>query len=183
MKDLLFSIDKTVLLVIDVQGNLAYRMFDKESLFRHIQALIQAAKIFNIPIVYTEQAPAKIGKTVPEIAAHMTGLSPIEKASFSCCGEEQFNQTLRKLRRKQILICGIETHVCVFQTTADVLSNGYAVQVVGDAVSSRTQENKNLALERMRQIGATITSTEMIMTELMRTSKHPKFREVLNLIR
>ena len=179
----MFSADNTVLLVIDVQGRLAYLMQEKEKLFKHLQALIKAATILDIPILHTEQSPDKIGKTIPEIAEMVPNLKPITKASFSACSEKSFMKELKLLKRKQIIAAGIETHVCVHQTVADLLRLKYEVQVVADAVSSRSMENKSVALDRMRSNGAVLTSTEMITTELIRTSAHPKFKEILGLIR
>ena len=180
---MLFSQDNAILVVVDVQGRLAYLMHDKDSLFKNIQGIIQAARILNIPVIYTEQVPDKIGKTVPEIQQYFLTQKAIEKASFSCCGEPAFLKAIDGTKRKQIIVTGIETHVCVFQTVADLLAKKYPVQVIADAVSSRTQNNKTYALNRMKDFGADMTSTEMAITELIRTSLHPNFREILGLIR
>lgn len=179
----MFSTSQSVLLVIDVQGNLAYKMHDKENLFRNIQGIIKAAYHLKIPIIYTEQAPEKIGQTVPEIANELMGHKPVVKTTFGCCGEPNFIDHLKSLKRNQIIVTGIETHVCVYQTVRNLLDLKYQVEVVGDAVSSRTQTNKRFALERMREKGADITCTEMLVTELLQTAEHPKFKDVLNLIR
>ena len=179
----MFSINNSVLLVIDVQGKLAHLMHDKDRLFKNIQGLIKAAHHLDIPVLCTEQVPHKIGPTISEIASQLKNEKFIVKISFSCCGEKQFVQQLKALKRKQIVICGIETHVCVYQTVADLVDMKYEIQVVADAVSSRTSENKELALTRIQSIGATLTSTEMIITELLKTSQHPKFKEILGLIR
>jgi nicotinamidase-related amidase len=183
MQNTLFSPQKSVLVVIDVQGKLAYLMHDKARLFRHIEALIKTAQYLDIPIIFTEQAPEKIGSTVPEISHLFPSQVPLIKETFSCCGSATFSSALTKLKRKQIIICGIETHVCVYQTVADLIRQKYDLQVVADAVSSRTNENKDIALARMTALGVDITSTEMLATELLRTSKHPKFKNVLSLIR
>jgi nicotinamidase-related amidase len=183
MPNTLFSPKTSVLVVIDVQGKLAYLMHDKDKLFRHLEALIKAAQYLDIPIIFTEQVPEKIGSTVPEIARLFPTQTPIIKETFSCCGSSEFNSALAKLKRKQIVICGIETHVCVYQTVADLTRQKFELQVVADAVSSRREENKNIALARMAYLGVDLTSTEMLATELLRTSKHPKFKEVLKLIR
>ncbi len=180
---MMFSADNSVLLVIDVQGRLAYLMQEKEKLFKHIQALLKAAQLLNIPILLTEQVPDKIGKTIPEIAEVIPKIKPITKVSFSACLEKSFMNELRSLKRKQIIVAGIETHVCVHQTVADLIELKYDVQVVGDAVSSRSAENIRIALERIKSDGAVLTSTEMIATELIRSSAHPKFKEILGLIR
>ena len=179
----MFSINESLLLVIDVQGNLAYRMHDQTNLFKNIQKLIQGAEILGIPIIYTEQAPEKIGKTVPEVAQYLVAHHPIAKTTFSCGGEPLFMETLKKSKRSQIIIVGIEAHVCVYQTVVDLLEEEYEIQLVVDAISSRTPENKQLALNKMYSFGAGLTSAEMIMTELLKTSTHPKFKEILGLIR
>ncbi len=179
----MFTPENTVLLVIDVQGRLAYLMHEKEKIFKHIQALIQMARHLSIPIIYTEQVPEKIGVTIPEIKNSLQDHQPIIKKTFSCCGEPQFLKHLSSFKRKQIIVCGIETHVCVYQTVSDLLDKKYSIQVVLDAISSRTKENNDLAIDRMKMLGAVMTSTEMIATELLRTSAHPKFKEILNLIR
>ena len=115
------------LVVVDVQGKLAQLMHDKETLFKNIRILIQSAKILNIPILWCQQVPAALGPTIPEIAELLTDNQPINKSSFSCCGCEEFNGKLEKLGRKQILLSGLETHVCVYQTAVDLLAKGYEV--------------------------------------------------------
>lgn len=178
-----FSINNALLLVIDIQGNLAYAMHDKTTLFPKIQGAIKAARIMGIPIVYTEQAPEKIGKTIPEISALLGGVKYFSKKSFSCCGAKGFLNYLQKSGKRQIIIVGIETHVCVFQTVADLLLENYQVQVVADAISSRHERDKDIALRRIQEMGGVLTSVEMLVTELLRTAEHPKFKEILNLIR
>lgn len=180
---LMFSPDKSILLVIDVQGNLAENMAGKDSLFKHIQALIKLARILQIPILYTEQVPEKIGKTVPAISNELSGITPYIKSAFSCCQEEDFMKAVKALFRKEIIVCGIETHVCVVQTVFDLLKFSYKVQVVADAVSARKETDNILALKRIESMGATVTSTEMLATELLRTSAHEKFKDVLQLIK
>ncbi|HLF17832.1 MAG TPA: hydrolase [Candidatus Omnitrophota bacterium] len=177
-----FTTDKSVLLVIDVQGKLAHLMHQKDELFRNLQTLIKAAHLFAIPVLLTEQAPQKIGETIEEIKQVLKE-KPIGKTAFSCCGEDEFVRRLRALKRKQIIVCGIETHVCVYQTVCDLREMQYEVQVVANAVSSRVEENKNLALGRIQLTGATLTSTEMLICELMKGADHPKFKEVMGLIK
>ena len=179
----MFDIAKTVLLVIDVQGKLAALVHDKEKVYRHIEALIKTAQILNIPILYTEQVPEKIGKTIPVLERLLKSAAPITKSSFSCCGSKEFLQRINALNRKQVVVAGIEAHVCVYQTAADLLSLKFDVQVVADAVSSRNADNVCIALERMKKLGADLTSTEMIITELLRTAEHPSFREIIKLIK
>ncbi len=179
----MFSQESSVLLIVDVQGKLAHLMHEKDSLIQHIGGLICVAEYLDIPTIITEQAPDKIGPTIPEISGLIKDFKPIVKTSFSCCGQPEFMQKLETLNRKQIIVVGIEAHVCVYQTVFELLNSQHEVQVVGDAVSSRTKANKSLALKRIRAFGDDVTSTEMITCELLRSSEHPKFREVINLIK
>ena len=180
---IMFSITQSVLVVIDIQGKLAYLMHEHEKLFKQVQSLLKASHVLGIPVILTEQVPEKIGATVPEISKSLHEHHHIIKKSFSCCGEPRFLSTLAHLNRQQIIVCGIEAHVCVIQTVADLRRRDYEVQVVVDALSARTRESKELALDRMKESGATLTMTEMLITELLRTSEHPKFKEILQLIK
>lgn len=179
----MFLPENAVLLIIDVQGKLARLMYNTDEYVRHIVGLIRVADLLDMPVIATEQAPEKIGVTIPEISDLLRGRKPIAKTSFSCCREEYFMRELRALNRKQIVVTGIETHVCVYQTVADLVGRDYEAQVVGDAVSSRTEANKDFALDRIRAFGGDVTSTEMAVCELLRTAEHEKFREVINLIK
>ena len=179
----MLEIPQASLVVVDVQGKLAQLMLDKETLFKNIRILIQAAKILEIPILWCQQVPAALGPTVPEIAELLAGTEPIDKASFSCAGHAPFNAKLEALGRKQVLLCGIETHVCVYQTAMDLLVRGFEVTVVADAVSSRTADNKQIALTRLAAEGAAIASTEMALFELLGTAKHPQFKPIAKLVK
>lgn len=179
----MLDIEKCSLVVVDVQGKLAQLMYQKDSLFKNIQILIKAAKILDIPIIWCQQSPKSLGETVPEIARLLANNEPINKSSFSCCGEEQFISQLKKLGRHQVLLCGIEAHVCIYQTAVDLLDKGTDVYVIAGAVSSRTLENKQLAIERMTAAGINISSTEMALFELLRTAEHPQFKEIAKLMK
>ena len=179
----MLDIQNCCLVVVDVQGKLARLMHDKESLFKNIQVLIQAAKILNIPILWCQQCPDALGPTVPQIAELLSGVEPINKASFSCCGCDKFNDKLNELSRQQVLLCGIEAHVCIYQTAADLLSKGFTVEVIADAVSSRTPENKHIAITKMSAEGVNVTTTEMALFELLRTADHPQFKQIAKLIK
>ncbi len=171
------------LIVVDVQGRLAQLMTDRETLFKNIQILIQAAKILEIPILWCQQVPEALGPTLPEIAGLLAGIEPVDKASFSCCGEEKFNAELNSLAKEQVLLCGIETHVCIYQTAMDLMEGGLEVTILADAVSSRTEQNRQIALGRLAAEGAHISSTEMALFELLKTAKHPRFREIAKLVK
>ena len=179
----MLDIQQCCLTVVDVQGKLAQLMHGREALLKNVQILIQAAKILDIPILWCQQCPDALGPTVPEIAQLLEDNEPINKAAFSCCGEERFNAKLKELARKQVLLCGIETHVCIYQTAIDLLRQEFHVEVIADAVSSRALENKQIALNRLAAEGAKITCTETVLFELLKTAEHPQFRQVAKLIK
>jgi nicotinamidase-related amidase len=110
-------------------------------------------------------------------------VGPIDKATFSCCGQERFSAELNALGKEQILLCGIETHVCIYQTAMDLMEGGLDVTVLADAVSSRTAQNRQVALTRLAAEGAHISSTEMALFELLKTAKHPQFKDIAKLIK
>lgn len=179
----MLEISQCSLVVVDVQGKLAQLMADKETLFKNVKILIQAAKILEIPILWCQQVPAALGPTVPEIAELLTDTEPIDKACFSCTACESFNAKLEALGRKQVLLCGIETHICIYQTAMALLAKGFGVTVLADAVSSRTAENRRIALDRLAAEGADIACTEMVLFELLKTAKHPQFRSIAKLVK
>jgi nicotinamidase-related amidase len=179
----MLNIDKTALVIIDVQEKLSRVMYEKEKLFENLQKLIKGVKLLNVPIIVTEQNPNGLGPTVPDIAPLLIDTKPVTKFSFSCCGEEPFLRQLEMLNRKQVLLAGIETHVCVYQTAIDLIEAGYEVHTVVDCVSSRTPENKNLALDKMKSEGARLTSVEIALFELLRTAKSPKFKEMSQIVK
>jgi len=171
------------LVVVDVQGKLARLMYERESLFKNIRILIQAARILDIPILWCQQCPDALGPTAPEISELLSDIQPINKSSFSCCGDERFVAALQEIGRKQILLCGIEAHVCIYQTAVDLLRMDYEVSVIADAVSSRTCQNKEIGIATARAKGAKVTSTEMTLFELLRTADHPKFKQIAKLVK
>lgn len=180
----MLTVENTALIVIDVQGKLAQLMHQKEALFDNLQKIIKGMQVLEIPIIWTEQVPEKLGQTTPEIARLLANTArPISKSSFSCCGHQPFMDRLTTLNRKQVLLTGIEAHICVYQTAVDLLNLGYEVQVVADAVSSRVAENKQIGLERVKQAGATLTSTEMALFELLRAAEGAKFREITKIVK
>lgn len=172
-----------VLVIIDIQGNLAQAMFDKESLFANTVKLIKGFKTLNLPTIITEQIPQKLGPTLPQIAAELGEFNPIAKESFSCWDEQNFKEKLEVLSRRHVVMLGIETHVCVYQTALDLITNGYHVHLVTDAVSSRTPENRQIGIDAMKSAGAHITSTEMVLFELLRTAADPKAKEFFKIVK
>lgn len=172
-----------VLIIIDIQGNLAQAMHDKENLFTNNVKLIKGFKVLNLPIVFTEQIPQKLGKTLSVILQELEGIEPISKEDFSCWVEKNFKEKLEKLNCKNIVLAGIETHVCVYQTALDLISNGFTIHLVADAVSSRTPENRQVGMDAMKTAGAHITSTEMVLFELLRTAADPKAKELFKIVK
>ncbi len=179
----MLDVQDCCLVVVDVQGRLAELMYERDVLFKNIQILIKAAKILSIPILWTQQQPQAIGVTVPQINQLLTDNEPINKACFSCCGLKEFNDKINTLSRKQVLLCGIEAHVCIHQTAAELIASGKEVHVIADAVSSRTKENKQIALERMITEGVKLSSVEMAVFELLKTAEHPQFKQVIQLVK
>ncbi|MBI4965869.1 MAG: hydrolase [Desulfomonile tiedjei] len=179
----MLAIENTILVLVDVQEKLARAMHEKDALLESTVKLIQGAKVLGLPIMMTEQNPKGLGNTVPEVAELLSDLRPVTKLSFSCCGEIRFMEQLEELNRKQALVAGIESHVCVYQTVMDLVNLGYDVQVVADAVASRTAENKAIGLERCKELGASITSTETALFELLRVAEGEKFKQMLKVVK
>jgi nicotinamidase-related amidase len=175
--------DKTVLVVIDIQGKLAQSMYCREPLLENVQKIIKGAQVLGIPMLITEQNPKGLGPTIPEIADLVPGVRRIPKLSFSCCGDESFSKELSGFQRHQVLLSGIEAHVCLYQTTVDLVAFGYEVHVLADAVSSRTAENKAIGLQKMKDAGASITSVEAALFELLRVAEGPAFRQIISILK
>ena len=176
--------EKTALIMIDVQEKLLNVMHGKEALLENMQKIAKSADALGIPIIWTEQNPKGIGPTVPEIKDLMPGhIQPVIKFSFSCCSNEAFMDLIKGSKRTQFLMAGIETHVCVYQTSMDLLGLGYEVEVLSDAVSSRTLENKKIGLKKMRDSGVRLTSVETAIFELLKDARHEKFKDILKIIK
>jgi nicotinamidase-related amidase len=179
----MLHIDNTVLLIVDVQEKLSKIILNREDLLASLVKVINGAQVLGVPIILTEQNPAGLGQTIPEVKLLLPDIKPVSKFSFSCCGEEVCVKQLAALKRSQILLGGIESHICVYQTAVDLVSRGYEVQVLVDCVSSRTQENKALGLEKMKEAGAGITSVETALFELMRVAEGKKFKEISKIVK
>ena len=179
----MITTEDTALVLVDVQGKLAQSMHNKKDLFENLKKMVKGAQVLGVPILWAEQNPDGLGPTMPEIAELFTNQSPVSKFSFSCCGSDQFLKDLEAVNRKNILIVGIEAHVCVYQTSADLVNLNCDVQVVADAVASRTAENKQIGLEKSKDAGARLTSTETALFELLKEAKGDKFKEIINLVK
>nr|MDO8076105.1 hydrolase [Candidatus Freyarchaeota archaeon] len=179
----LLTRENAALLIIDVQEKLLAVMQSKEGIVENILKLIDFAKIVGLPIILTEQYPKGLGPTIREIRDKIPDVAPLEKTAFSCFGAEGFREALEKHSVSTLIITGIESHVCVCQTALEALDNGLRVCVISDAISSRTLENWRVGVERMRDNGAIISSTEMLMFELLRDAKTPEFKEAQPLLK
>ena len=179
----MLKMENVALLIVDIQGSLAHLMLGKELLFKNVQKLIKGIQVLGIPILWVEQNPQGLGPTIPEIADSLPNIQPISKMSFSSCRNDRFVQALKDLNRKQILIAGIEAHVCVYQTAADLVELGYEVQVVADAVSSRNMENKEIGLQKMKDSGASLTSVETALFELLKVAEGEQFKAILKIVK
>ncbi len=170
------------LVVVDIQQKLLPPIFNKEMLVKNSQLLVRLAKILSIPIMMTTQYSKGLGATVPEVASLLPEVAAIDKLEFGCFGSDVFRAGLRALpgNRNTLLLCGMETHICVMQTALGALNDGYLVHVASDAVSSRAEWNWRVGLDRMRAAGAVISSTEMMMYELLRCSGTAEFKEMLS---
>lgn len=168
------------LLVIDIQEKLLPPVFEKERLLRNAQLLIRTAGILHLPAIATTQYARGLGDTVPQVK-ELLPQSAIDKQEFSCFGSDVFCSLLKRLpgHRNTLLLCGMESHICVMQTALGALREGYLVHVASDAVSSRTEWNWKAGLERMRAAGAVISSTEMMIYELLRSSGSEAFKQML----
>ncbi len=174
---------RTGLVVIDIQERLLPAIFEKERVVANTLRLIKGAAVLGVPVLVTEQYPLGIGPTVSEIAADIPGFAPMDKLTFSSCAAPGFLDEVKSRALTDLILCGIEAHVCVCQSCLDLLEGGFAPFVVADAVSSRTPENHRLGLERMREAGALIVSTEMALFELLGRAGTEEFKQVLALVK
>ena len=176
--------DETILVILDLQQSLFNSIHNANQLLKNVSQLINGVNILRIPVICTTQSQEKLGALLPDIAKMLPPFTaPYDKISFSAMANSAFASHLHRQGRKQILLCGVEAHICVSQTAHELLCGGYQVQVASDGVSSRTEANWHTGLNKMRQSGILLTSVEMALYELMQEADTPEFREVLKLIR
>jgi nicotinamidase-related amidase len=178
------SRESATLVVIDMQEAFRPVMPDFGEVAERISKAVAGALLLEVPVIVTEQYPKGLKHTAEEILARLpSGLKPIEKSCFSSCGSEEFLAQLADRNVKQVLVCGIEAHICVMQTSLDLLAAGLEVYVLTDCITSRLRENKQVALARLRQAGAIESTLEMALFEMMRTADSPQFKAIQNLIK
>lgn len=182
MKNMLNK-DDSLLLIVDIQEKLVNAL-DKDIVVKKASILTRAAKILGIPVIVTEQYPNGLGHTVSTVSQNLSQDTPtVEKTAFSAVKAEGFNEFLKSYGRKQIVVCGIETHVCVHQSVADLLAQGYEVYVAKDACASRAKYEFKQGIERMQANGAKISCVEIILFEWLQDAKNPNFKEIQSLIK
>lgn len=168
--------DNAALVIVDIQERLAAVMKKRQKVIDNCLHLIEAARLLEIPVLLTEQYPKGLGPTVGEIRNALPESPPIEKLDFSCCGEPAFMQAIRDTGRKKIILAGMETHVCVLQTCQGLLEAGYDVHFVRDAVCSRHKNNYVSGIQLARDSGAVVTSTEIVLFQLLKKAGTETFR-------
>ena len=174
----------TALVIIDMQDAFRSSISDFAEVAVRIALVAHAAQILNVPVIVTEQYPKGLGRTAGEIRAVLpAALEPIEKTAFSSCGAQTFTGELERLRARQVLVCGLEAHVCVNQTTHDLLARGYGVHLLTECITARAAHNRQAGLAKMQQSGALPSSIEMALFELMRDAAHEQFKAVQKLIK
>lgn len=178
------DIQNSILLIIDIQEKLLNATYNKNTLKNKAVILTKAASILNIPIYITEQYPKGLGSTISEIKSLLPENSAItEKTDFNAFENKSSFEKFKSFKRRQVIVLGIETHICVYQTAEFLINNGYSITIAADACGSRLKEESDYGLDNIKQKGADIKSTEMILFELLKTAKHPNFKEIQSLIK
>ncbi|TAE24282.1 MAG: hydrolase [Candidatus Kapaibacterium sp.] len=176
--------DNAITVVIDVQDRLFPHIDGHTDLEQRLEKCIVGMQILNMPMIVTEQYPQGLGRTIPSLQAALSDYySPMEKMTFSCCGEQEFTDSLENLGRKQVLLIGIEAHICVLQTALDLRAAGYRPVILEDCVSSRKTNDKRVAIERMRRAGCVITTMESAIFELCGTAGTETFKRLSKLMK
>ena len=179
----MLSADKCLLLVVDIQDAFLNHIEQMDQVIKRSRIMIEAAKLLDLPLIATEQYPQALGRTVKVLRDALGDIRYYDKVCFSCCGDETIKKAIIDSSRSQILMVGIETHVCVLQTAFNLLEMDKQVFIASDAVSSRRQNDTEIALHRLQQQGVIITTTETAIMEMTASSKHPAFREISRLIK
>lgn len=175
--------ENTAAVIIDIQEKLLPHIHDWENILRNCIKLVEGLQILSVPIIVTQQYTRGLGNTVPAIIQKFPEFSYIEKLSFSCCEEPLFSAMISNLGKQNIILCGIESHVCVLQTCIDLLEAGMNPVVVEDCISSRKSNDKKVAIDRMRQEGASITTVESILFELTRLAGNGIFKRISGIVK
>jgi len=172
-----------ILVLIDFQEKLFPYVKDKDKLLQQTTKLIQFAGMMKIPLIVTEHYPQGLGSTIPEIKNILPEYSPIEKITFSAFRSKKFLQKIQDAKIKTLLICGIESHICIEQTVLDGLSLGFKIHIISDAISSRKRHDLQMGIQKMQQCGGIISTTEMAIYEILERADTPQFKKALKLVK
>jgi len=175
--------ENTFLIVIDVQGNLARVVAESEKAIQAVSQLVEGAKLLEIPVLLTAQVPEKIGHTIPEVAGLLPDQVDLPRVHFSVWQDNTVQQAIRNAGRRQLLLCGFETHICLYQSSLDLIAEGFEVYLAADAVSSRNPYNKTIALQELSNQGVHLTTVEMALFSMLRSAQHPAFKSISKLIK
>lgn len=175
--------EESAAVIVDIQERLLPHIHESDILLTNCLKLIEGLKVLSVPMLITQQYTSGLGQTVPSVVQMIPDFKFIEKLSFSCCGEPIFETELARLGKKDIILCGIESHVCVLQTCLDLLEAGKRVFVVEDCVSSRKPNDKRTAIERMSREGALITTLESLLFELTRVAGNETFKNISRIVK
>lgn len=179
----LLTRDNTAFVVIDFQERLVPAMNNKEKLEEKVVKLVKGMKVFDVPTVVTQQYTKGIGETIPSIAEALGDFKHVEKTTFSCMANDEFAAKMKEFDRKNVVVCGIEAHICVQQTVLELMEAGYNVYLVTDCVASRSEEDKLWSITRMGEAGAVITTYEAVLYEILRDSKADGFKAVSAIVK
>jgi len=179
----MLTTENTLTLVIDYQARMIPSIQDREELARKSAILIAGCRVLGVPIITTQQYTKGLGETIPEIKEALGEFEPVEKITFSCCGNKEFTELLAKTGKKNILVTGVEAHICVQQTVLDLLESGYSVYVIADCIGSRFGIDRQYAERRMEQAGAVFSTAESVLFEMMVGADHPRRKEISNLVK
>ena len=172
------------LLVVDIQEKFRPAIPGFDEIAAKAALLVKAFTVFGMPVLATEQYPQGLGPTVPAVASVLpAGIIPLTKKQFSCCGAPGFDETIKRTNRSALVLCGIETHVCIYQTALDLLARGLTVVLPADALGSRKELDHATALRRMEQCGAIVMTVEMLLFDLLRSAENPHFKEMQKLVK
>ncbi len=178
----LLRADTALLVVVDMQEPFLRNLFERDRVIGNVCTLLEGAKVLGLPVIATTQVAERMGGVIPEVQERLGNAPVLDKLAFSCWGDP-FRQELRQKNRSQILLCGVEAHICVSQTAHDLMAAGYEVHLVEEAVSSRSESNTRIGFEKMRQSGVVPASVESALHELLRRAGTPAFREILKIIK
>lgn len=179
----MLNAENSLFFLIDIQDRLVGMLKNREEIAKNNSILAKAAKILGVPVIASEQYPNGLGSTILEVREYLNIENVLEKTSFSALATDTIKAKLESLNRKKVVLTGIETHICVYQTARALLDAGYEVYVVKNACSSRSSKDYRTALELMRDYGAKLTCVETVLFELLGSSKHPNFKEIQALIK